>query len=366
LAVGILIALAVLTVTIWIANAGRRGQGESPVDPEGAASPKPESPAPPAAHRPKAVRSLGTDLPADGLALPQGGKVGAVVFSRDGKMLAAGVAEPNPGGAAVWDVATGKEVCRLWPDLPILCLGFSREGGLLMGSRDRSLLHFPLTGTKERCYEGTAVIQSLSFSRDGSIMAIGFSDGGPPGRVKRFYSGGDEIDTRLGENPGPVQQILFSPHDDTLAVAYRSGLVNLCPAPKTSASLVFVRQAEKASPPPALAFSPDRPALAVALGREVRWWNLTRGAWEDRVLREEKEITALAYTPDGKYLAVVGRSPDVTLWKVSTEQKVHTFRGHRESVSAVACHPDGSTLATGSTDGDVRVWDLRGVIPEAE
>jgi WD40 repeat protein len=194
------------------------------------------------------------------------------------------------------------------------------------------------------------------------MKAFGGSAGDGQGKVKRFTQGGNEIGPILGEGDHgpPVQQVLYARLDHTLAVAHSNGLVRLYPSDKPLPPVEVQRP--RPGPPPVLAFAPDRPVLAVARSTEVHWWDLLRSAWEDRALSLQEEITALAYTPDGKYLALATRGPDVFLCRVSTGENVHTFRGHRDSVLAAVCHPKGHILATGSSDGDVRVWDLRAAL----
>jgi serine/threonine protein kinase len=361
-AAGVLAGVALVVGIAWVATLGWPGWHGSP-------SSAPEE-SPPARPAPPPVRAFATDIPGGGLALPVGGKVQAVAFSHEGKMLAAGDAEPRPalprsGGSFAWDVATGRELCHPWPDLPILCLAFSYDGRLLMGSHDGSQSHILSTGKDEHWCHDVGAVGSLALTRDGSILAIGFSAGDYQGHVKRYNYGGSEIYPVIGgEEPGPpVQQLLFSPHDHTLAVAYQNGQVNLY-ADDKQGDPVQVRPSGP-GPPPALAFAPDQRVLAVARSRELRWWNLERGAWEARVLSTDQEITALAYTPDGRYLVVAGKGPDVVLQRATTAQKVYTFQGHHGSVYGLACHPNGEILATGGGDGDVRVWDLRAAIAAA-
>jgi WD40 repeat protein len=316
------------------------------------------------------VKAFGVELPPRGHVVPVRGKVATVTFSRDGKMLAAGAVHPLPDsppvrGAMIWDTATGKELHRLWPKLPIFCLGFSNDGALLMGSSDLSLIYFPAKDEQETCWHDSGEVRSLSFTHDGKIVAIGISGGETPGRIKRWIGGNGELGPVLGKESGsPVQQILYSPHDNTLAVAYRNGQVYLYPPNKPLEPISV--QPERPGSPPALAFAPDRRILAVGHSRELRWWNLPEGVREDQTVVEEDEITALAYTPDGKYLVLASRNPDVVLRRVSTGQKVYTFQGHREGVDTIAIHPDGEILATGSRDGDVRIWNLRAAVANAE
>src|SRR5207244_3848837 len=148
-------------------------------------------------------------------------------------------------------------------------------------------------------------IYSLSFSSDGSeIAVVPVALGKEVNQIKRYhYKERSAIDPLLGHEAGPqVYRIFYSPHDRTLAVSHQNGLVYLYPLDRPG-NPVLVHPAVQPVAWPALAFAPDRPVLAVAVWNEIRWWNLPRAAWEDRILFDEKKIRGLAYTPDGKYLA---------------------------------------------------------------
>ncbi len=72
--------------------------------------------------------------------------------------------------------------------------------------------------------------------------------------------------------------------------------------------------------------------------------------------------SAVAYSPDGKYLAVAGQRNTLLLLDAASGKVVRTFRGHGFPVVAVAFSPDGRRLASGSLADDqykdeLRVWD---------
>lgn len=71
-------------------------------------------------------------------------------------------------------------------------------------------------------------------------------------------------------------------------------------------------------------------------------------------------ITALTYSPDGKFLAV-GLYGEVALFDTATWKPGATFTDVEDSVRALAYSPDGKILAVGSgipgQDGDLKFWD---------
>ncbi|MFD9598455.1 WD40 repeat domain-containing protein [Kitasatospora sp. NPDC059973] len=74
------------------------------------------------------------------------------------------------------------------------------------------------------------------------------------------------------------------------------------------------------------------------------------------------DITALAFSRDGKTLAVNGEGTGVRLWNVSDPAHPSMIGSPLEirasAATAMAFSPDGQTLATGGRDNTVRLWPL--------
>ena len=107
-----------------------------------------------------------------------------------------------------------------------------------------------------------------------------------------------------------------------------------------------------------LAFSPDGSFLA-ATG--LQWGGI--GVWDlaTRQLLPMNHTASQfcsAFSPDGELLATGGHDRTVLLWHVRTQRLVNIIRGHGDAVDSLRFLPDGKTLVTASRDGTTRVWPV--------
>jgi len=69
-------------------------------------------------------------------------------------------------------------------------------------------------------------------------------------------------------------------------------------------------------------------------------------------------VMSVAFSADGKLLAVGDTNGDIRFYQVSDWQQIFTCKGHTNWVVSLAFSPDGRILASGSADSTVKVWDI--------
>lgn len=117
------------------------------------------------------------------------------------------------------------------------------------------------------------------------------------------------------------------------------------------------------APVDATAFRPDGKAFAVGGYKEVRIVDAARGSvttWPGGT----DLVRALAWSPDGRFLAAAGGLPlqsgEVVIFDAAAARPARRIAGHSDAVGSVAWSPDGTLIATGSYDKLVKLWDAAG------
>jgi RNA polymerase sigma factor (sigma-70 family) len=173
---------------------------------------------------------------------------------------------------------------------------------------------------------------------------------------------------RFDEPNKSFQRLAFSPDSKVLAaVMWQDGRLWLWEA-ATGKELHRVEAGLAAMNTGSLplAFSPDGKYLAVGQpDGAVRLFDVAAGK-EARVLRgpaaegaaDNREVFTVAFSPDGKTLAFAVGDNLVHLWDVASGKEVRQLCGHKNWVMSVAFSPDGKRLISGAQDNTVRVWDV--------
>jgi WD40 repeat protein len=105
-----------------------------------------------------------------------------------------------------------------------------------------------------------------------------------------------------------------------------------------------------------VAFTADGRSVAIASeDRAVQIWDVATGTAKT-LIGHADAVYSVAFSPDGTTVATGGVDRGVLIWNVATSKLLHTFTGHAGSVNAVAFAPNGRTVASASDDGTIRLW----------
>jgi WD40 repeat protein len=183
--------------------------------------------------------------------------LGALAFSRDGKLLATG---STAGEVKIWDFATRRELLRIGPvDRHLFCLVFSPDGKSIAGSgaSSRVWLWEVATG-KELLQLGGHGNSSpaLEFSPNGAVLVTTTL---PADEVKLWAVPSGELVATLKGHVQGVIGLAFSPDGKTLATASHDRKVKLWSAATHQELITFPFNAYVVS----VRFTPDGRALAI-------------------------------------------------------------------------------------------------------
>ncbi len=284
--------------------------------------------------------------------------VTSAAFRADG----AQVVTAGDGTMRVWDATRDAEARVFTPPrppgfpagrtIPVISVAFSPDGKHLAASSGVGVGVWEVaTGrpVPEWPAPGLMSPSAVAFSPDGKHVA-----GGAQGRVwVRPFAGGEAKWFDAGA--GFVTKVAFDPTGTRLAVSGTGGAARVIDLTANK----FAWVSPNGSPGFAVAYSPDGKFVATVEGTAVCVRDAATGAPKHTLSGHFRPVISLAFSADSSRLVSGSQDTTAVVWNVATGEKELALRTHDHFIYGVAFSPDGKRLVDASGDKTVRMYDAR-------
>ena len=242
------------------------------------------------------------------------GWTGEIIFSPDGRFLAAGF-----GNLLVVEVSSGQVITDLMKDKTgtVISVAINPDGSILAAAGEDNRITFWETENFEQIGEpfgeASSAIQAIVFSPDGGILAAGSWD-----TSIRFYNTATRelINELPNLHKGRVYDIAYSSDGKTLFSSSEDGTI-------------------------------------------IHWDLESIGVAAELFPSVGGNVTVGSLSAYGKTLAVMNEDNDIILYDTFSGQPISDpLQGHSQPIYRIAFSLDGNTLVSVDKYGEINLWDV--------
>jgi WD40 repeat protein len=272
------------------------------------------------------------------------------------------------GAIFTTDVFAQTDEVHVVPNLPHfdrgLLLATSHDGTQVLSGGDNTLKLWNMqTGQLLRTFvAGEFKIRAVAFSQDGKHVIAGSGTG-----ITRWDAVSGQLDYQIkaeSENPSQYVRTWFSP-DSALVLSQNNDFVLQLWDAATGQQTRRLQTEGRYIGVEQIAFSPGNAHLLlyglefVDGGHifEFSLWDASTGRLI-RKLSNEDLVMSLAFSPDGRSIAIGNYSGTIELRGLEEPVRPRMLSGHSEPVVSLRFSPDGRRLVSGSDDNTMRLWEV--------
>ncbi len=271
-------------------------------------------------------------------------QAGEVLASLDGE-----------GRIKLWDTVTGLPLHRLGgPKQIVGAIAASPDGNQLAWSVGESVLLHDIKSKKEvaKISEHDGNVRHIAYSPSGALLAA-VTDS----RSVSVWSLPErKLVHRMEALPKNISAITFSPNGRLIATADTQGEIRIVSA-TNGAEIVRFFGLKEGDEILALAYSPNGHWLASSGPASfLKLWDTGIEVNDKAFADVPGKLRALQFSPDSKWLLATSDNRFIQIWDVATGKLTKEIKGQHPEITAFGLSANGEVMVTGGTDKSIYIW----------